>query len=212
MQRLEQYEVEFEDSHVATRFKIPELGSPPNSFPPSSLPSVFTSPTPDRSEPGESIEKYDLKMLCVCVFVLLYVSDLLQLKQDTVPPSSKPHPPTLTSLPTETTTNHHPPPSKRPHLSTAPSSTPPSNKPAKKTPKSTARSSNRRKKDTDSNAPKKPSNAFFWFCQEQRGSLEEQFRGEGVAGQHSLTKILAQKWGETSADDKKVILYHIFLM
>ena len=34
--------------------------------------------------------------------------------------------------------------------------------------------------------------------------MEERFRGEGVAGQHTLTKILAQKWGETSADDKKV--------
>lgn len=71
MQRLEQYEVEFEDSHVATRFKIPELGSPPNSFPSSSLPSVFTSPTPDRSEPGESTENYDLKM-CVCVSCCIF--------------------------------------------------------------------------------------------------------------------------------------------
>jgi hypothetical protein len=25
-----------------------------------------------------------------------------------------------------------------------------------------------------------------------------------VAGQHSLTKILAQKWGETTAEDKKI--------
>ena len=81
-------------------------------------------------------------------------------------------------------------------------------------PKSTKRSlkgqaksspaSRRRKGDVDANAPKKPSNAFFWFCQEHRGSFEDRFRGEGVAGQHSLTKILAQKWAETPAEDKQV--------
>ena len=62
----------------------------------------------------------------------------------------------------------------------------------------------RRKADTDPNQPKKPSNAFFWFCQEHRPSLQERFRGEGVQGQHDLTKILAKLWGETAPEDKKV--------
>ena len=62
----------------------------------------------------------------------------------------------------------------------------------------------RKKKDGHSNAPKKPSNAFFWFCQEHRGSLQDQFRGEGVAGQHDLTKILAKLWSEATPEDKKV--------
>ena len=66
--------------------------------------------------------------------------------------------------------------------------------------------SKRRKANADPNQPKKPSNAFFWFCQEHRPSLQERFRGEGVQGQHDLTKILAKLWSETAPDDKKVCL------
>ena len=129
------------------------------------------------------------------------------LKQDIAAgpsPSPTPHPPPSSQQQQQQT---QPPPSKRPRLSTpTPSTTTSSTTKSKRTPKGAAKSSpaSRRKKDQDSGAPKKPSNAFFWFCQEQRGSLEEQFRGEGVAGQHSLTKILAQKWGETTTDDRKV--------
>ena len=115
--------------------------------------------------------------------------------------------PTPPSLPPHTPHQLHPPPSKRPHVATPTQSTNSSSSTkTKRTPKGATKSSpaSRRKKDQDSSAPKKPSNAFFWFCQEQRGSLEDQFRGEGVAGQHSLTKILAQKWGETPTDDRKV--------
>ena len=64
--------------------------------------------------------------------------------------------------------------------------------------------SKRKKANVDPSAPKKPSNAFFWFCQEYRPGLQERFRGEGVAGQHDLTKILAKLWSETSQEDKKV--------
>ena len=64
--------------------------------------------------------------------------------------------------------------------------------------------SRRRKAGTDPNQPKKPSNAFFWFCQEHRPGLQERFRGEGVQGQHDLTKILAKLWSETAPEDKKV--------
>ena len=140
----------------------------------------------------------------------IYVIDFVQtLRQDMAvspSPSTKPHPPT------QTTNNQQQPPSKRVHLSTTTVTTAKST--AKKTPKtSTKRSpaSSRRKKNANSNAPKKPSNAFFWFCQEQRGSLEEQFRGEGVAGQHSLTKILAQKWGETTAEEKEVTTHVLYI-
>lgn len=70
------------------------------------------------------------------------------------------------------------------------------------------RGSLRRKRPVaDPNAPKKPSNAFFWFCQEKRAPLQEQFRGEGMSGQHDLTKALAKLWGETAAENKKVHSY-----
>lgn len=62
----------------------------------------------------------------------------------------------------------------------------------------------KRKTDIDPNAPKKPSNAFFWFCQDKRATLQEQFRGEGMAGQHDLTKALARLWSETKIEDRKV--------
>lgn len=62
----------------------------------------------------------------------------------------------------------------------------------------------RKRPDADPNAPKKPSNAFFWFCQEKRAPLQEQFRGEGMSGQHDLTKALARLWSETASEEKKV--------
>jgi hypothetical protein len=70
--------------------------------------------------------------------------------------------------------------------------------------KSKVSSLKRKKPDADPNAPKKPSNAFFWFCQEKRAALQEKFRGEGMSGQHDLTKALAKLWSETAAEDKKV--------
>ena len=75
-------------------------------------------------------------------------------------------------------------------------------------------SSKRKKADADPNAPKKPSNAFFWFCQDKRASLQEKFRGEGMSGQHDLTKALAKLWSETGTDDKKVcdVPSHVHVM
>ena len=204
-------------SSSVMRLKMADAFSPPY---PSSLPhpsslhgSIFTSPTPDPSETGNTPthththtdpKKCNLKN----------IPDFQTLRRDVAlspsPSTASTHPPPPT---TSTTSNHpQPPPTKKARLSTptrtnpsTPSSSP-ATKPSKKTPRGTSKSSpaSRRKRDSDAGAPKKPSNAFFWFCQEQRGSLEEQFRGEGVAGQHSLTKILAQKWGETTTDDKKV--------
>ena len=65
-------------------------------------------------------------------------------------------------------------------------------------------SSKKRKGDADPNAPKKPSNAFFWFCQDKRAALQEQVKVEGLGGQHDLTKALARLWSETKTEDKKV--------
>ena len=65
-------------------------------------------------------------------------------------------------------------------------------------------SSRKRKGDADPNAPKKPSNAFFWFCQDKRATLQEQVKVEGLGGQHDLTKALARLWSETKTEDKKV--------
>ena len=92
---------------------------------------------------------------------------------------------------------------------------PPKTKRTKRAPKGTpekplksakgAAAAKRRKGEIDPNAPKKPSNAFFWFCQANRADLQEQFKGGEVAtGQHDLTKALARLWGETNTDDKKV--------
>lgn len=64
--------------------------------------------------------------------------------------------------------------------------------------------SKKRRGDVDPNAPKKPSNAFFWFCQDKRAALQEQVKVEGLGGQHDLTKALARLWSETKTEDKKV--------
>ena len=68
-------------------------------------------------------------------------------------------------------------------------------------------SSKKRRGDVDPNAPKKPSNAFFWFCQDKRAALQEQVKVEGLGGQHDLTKALARLWSETSTEDRKVHVY-----
>ena len=65
-------------------------------------------------------------------------------------------------------------------------------------------SSKKRRGDVDPNAPKKPSNAFFWFCQDKRAALQEQVKVEGLGGQHDLTKALARLWSETTTEDKRV--------
>ena len=88
---------------------------------------------------------------------------------------------------------------------TKPSTTTGMSAPKKKTTKTSGRGGTRkRKSDVDPLAPKKPSNAFFWFCQEYRPGLQEHFKGEGMSGQHDLTKILAKLWSETKMEDRKV--------
>ena len=59
-------------------------------------------------------------------------------------------------------------------------------------------------KERDPNAPKKPANAFFWFCQEKRSEVQDRLAREGNVGHHDLTKVLSKMWGEVPNSDKKV--------
>lgn len=68
------------------------------------------------------------------------------------------------------------------------------------------------KSEKDPNAPKRPSNPFFQFCQEQRQILMERINsdlkpGEVEPSKQELTRQLALKWNSLSTHDKKVILY-----
>ncbi|XP_060523305.1 uncharacterized protein LOC132700161 [Cylas formicarius] len=65
------------------------------------------------------------------------------------------------------------------------------------------------KAEKDPNAPKRPSNPFFQFCQEQRQILLEQINAELKPGEveptkQELTRQLAIKWKSLSVPDKKV--------
>ena len=60
------------------------------------------------------------------------------------------------------------------------------------------------KKERDPDLPKKPSNPFFWFCQEHRSAVQSQCNKETSTGHHELTKTLARLWGEVGDEEKKV--------
>lgn len=76
--------------------------------------------------------------------------------------------------------------------------------------KPTKRKGNRSEKaEKDPNAPKRPANPFFQFCQEQRQLLMEQLNaelkpGEPEPSKQELTRQLAMKWKSLSSHDKKV--------
>lgn len=69
-----------------------------------------------------------------------------------------------------------------------------------------AGSANKRK--TDPNAPKRPANPFFQFCQEQRPKVMERLgsepKGEVETSKQELTRQLANRWKTLAAEDKKV--------
>lgn len=72
-------------------------------------------------------------------------------------------------------------------------------------------SSKEKDKDRDPNAPKKPANAFFMYCQQQRTVMQDDQKDPTV-GHHELTKSLAKEWKSLATDDKKVTLvFGIFL-
>ena len=58
-------------------------------------------------------------------------------------------------------------------------------------------------KDKDPNAPKKPANAFFMYCQQQRNVMQDDQKDPSI-GHHELTKSLAKEWNNLATDDKKV--------
>uniref|UniRef100_T1IES5 HMG box domain-containing protein n=1 Tax=Rhodnius prolixus TaxID=13249 RepID=T1IES5_RHOPR len=67
-------------------------------------------------------------------------------------------------------------------------------------------STKRKATKVDKNAPKRPANPFFQFCQEQRNSAIEEM---ATIGHNDLTKIevtkhLANKWNMLPIDDKKI--------
>ncbi|XP_045478257.1 high mobility group protein B3-like [Harmonia axyridis] len=65
------------------------------------------------------------------------------------------------------------------------------------------------KTEKDPNAPKRPSNPFFQFCQEQRPILMEELNsnlkpGEAEPSKQELTRQLALRWKTLSVNDKRV--------
>lgn len=65
------------------------------------------------------------------------------------------------------------------------------------------------KTEKDPNAPKRPSNPFFQFCQEQRPILMEELNsnlkpGEVEPSKQELTRQLALRWKTLSVNDKRV--------
>lgn len=67
-------------------------------------------------------------------------------------------------------------------------------------------STKRKTTKVDKNAPKRPANPFFQFCQEQRNTAVEEM---ATIGHSDLTKIevtkhLANKWNTLPIDDKKI--------
>nr|CAD7448042.1 unnamed protein product [Timema bartmani] len=64
------------------------------------------------------------------------------------------------------------------------------------------------KAEKDPNAPKRPANPFFQFCQEQRPIVMERLGSESKTGEQDackieLTKQLASQWKTLTPEDKK---------
>lgn len=71
----------------------------------------------------------------------------------------------------------------------------------------------------DPNAPKRPANPFFQFCQEQRSVIMDEMNselspGEPEPSKQELTRQLAHRWRMMDNNDKQVILnsslFHFF--
>ncbi|KAJ3027739.1 hypothetical protein HDV00_010923, partial [Rhizophlyctis rosea] len=60
-----------------------------------------------------------------------------------------------------------------------------------------------KKRKTDPNAPKKPTNAFFVFCQQHRPELRDKM-GTEKFNLSEATQILAKRWKEMSDEQRKV--------
>lgn len=94
-----------------------------------------------------------------------------------------------------------------PQVGSSNSSKTPSNS-TEKTPGSKGKGMKRRgeKAEKDPNAPKRPANPFFQFCQEQRSKVLDKMTstGQSEPTKQELTKQLANTWNTLSNDDKKV--------
>lgn len=64
------------------------------------------------------------------------------------------------------------------------------------------------KPEKDPNAPKRPANAFFMFCQLERGKLRESNQEASLS---ELTKILGLRWKEMSKEEKQVQNFFSFI-
>lgn len=64
----------------------------------------------------------------------------------------------------------------------------------------------RRGGKADPNAPKRPANPFFQFCQEQRPKVMERLAGEPEPSKQELTRQLATTWKSLTSEDKKVCI------
>uniref|UniRef100_A0A1B0GLZ0 HMG box domain-containing protein n=1 Tax=Phlebotomus papatasi TaxID=29031 RepID=A0A1B0GLZ0_PHLPP len=67
----------------------------------------------------------------------------------------------------------------------------------------------RKRMEKDPNAPKKPANAFFQYCQEQRSIVLDEIASERQPGEpepskQELTRQLAQRWRQMGNDDKQI--------
>lgn len=64
------------------------------------------------------------------------------------------------------------------------------------------------KAEKDPNAPKRPANPFFQFCQEQRPIVLDHMimSGKREPSKQDLTKQLAANWNILSRKDKKVFI------
>lgn len=70
--------------------------------------------------------------------------------------------------------------------------------------KGKGRTQHKQEKERDPNAPKKPANAFFMFCQQQRNLMQGQDQKDSTVGHHELTKHLAKEWNSLGAEGKTV--------
>lgn len=73
------------------------------------------------------------------------------------------------------------------------------------------------KPERDPNAPKRPANPFFQFCQEQRTIVMERLNselkpGEPEPSKQELTRQLAIKWKTLTSEDKQVSLDTVFIL
>ncbi|XP_037074252.1 non-histone protein 10-like [Pollicipes pollicipes] len=86
----------------------------------------------------------------------------------------------------------------------APAPPPPerADEPSEPNPKARLKAEKKAKKKL--NEPKKPSNPFFQYCQEQRSQLLSQMKNSGGLSKQGLTKQLAANWSLMSSDEKQI--------